>query len=78
MAVERVVAVDVGRGGRGSLDRIWEGILDGSLRADPPWIPLLERLRGWPAPLRAGLRRFLEDGAYALLLEGSPPCKPYR
>ncbi len=74
--VERVVAVDVGRGGRGSLDRIWEGILDGSLRADPPWIPLLERLRGWPAPLRAGLRRFLEDGAYALLLEGSEERMP--
>ena len=74
--VDRVVALDVGREGRESLDRVWEGILDGSLRADPPWIPVLARVRGWPAPLRAGLRRLLEDGAYALFLEGNDERAP--
>ncbi len=74
--VDRVVTLDVGCAGRESLDRVWEGVLDGSLRADPPWIPVLERVRGWPAALRAGLRRFFEDGVYALFLQENEEQAP--
>ncbi len=74
--VDRIVTVDVGRVGRESLDRIWEGILDGSVRADPPWIPVVRRVLAWPARLRDGLRFFLEDGAYALVLQGDEERGP--
>ena len=74
--IDRVVVVELGRVGSDSALRIWESLLDGSLRADPPWLPVLERVRAWPVLVREGLRRFLEDGVYGLVLEGDAEREP--
>ncbi len=67
--VDRIVTFEVDRVGRGAFDGIWEGILDGSIHGDPPWLPVVERVRAWPARLRAVLQRLLPDGSYAVFLE---------
>ena len=67
--VDRIVTFEMDRVGCGAFDRVWEGILDGSIRADPPWIPVVERVRAWPERLRAALQRLFPDGTYAVFLE---------
>ena len=43
--------------------------MDGSVRADPPWLPVVDLVHRLPAVLRGRLSWFLEDGAYGMLVE---------
>ena len=74
--VERIVTVEADRVEGEALDRIGEGILEDWIRADPPWLPILDRIRSWPVVLRDVLAWLLPDGAYALLLQGDDERAP--
>ncbi len=67
--VDRVVTVELDRAGGELLERSWEGILEGTMRADPPWVPFVELLHRASPLVRAPLGWLIADGAYALLVE---------
>jgi hypothetical protein len=64
--LERLVTVDLDRGEPPA--SLLEGMLQGTVRADPPWIPALERLRSLPAWARRWAVRLLPEGAYGVAL----------
>jgi hypothetical protein len=68
--VDRIVTIEADRVGCEALNRIEAGILEDWIRADPPWLPILDSIRSWPVVLRDALAWLLPDGAYALLLQG--------
>jgi hypothetical protein len=60
----RVVALEA----EASPGSMLEGLLAGTLRAEPPWIPAIERFRRLPSLVRRGLARLIPDGAYGFAL----------
>jgi hypothetical protein len=64
--VERLVTVELDR--TGAPTSLLEGVLRGTVRADPSWVPALDRLRKLPAWARKGAMRLLPDGAYGVAL----------
>jgi hypothetical protein len=66
--VDRVVSIELDRAGGEFLERLWEGVVAGSVRADPPWLPLADLVHRLPRSVRAALGWFLQDGAYGLVV----------
>ena len=70
--VHRIVTVELDRAGAEFQERLWECVLEGSVRAEPPWIPVVDLVQRLPAGLRRRLGWFLRDGAYAVTLDPDP------
>ncbi len=64
--VDRVVTIEVDKSRPASLQHLWQGLAEGSIRADPAWVPFLEFFLRLPQRLRQGLLWFLQDGTYAV------------
>jgi hypothetical protein len=60
--VDRLVAVTL-RSGRGP-SSLLHGLIGGSIRAEPSWIPILDRVRRLPVYLLRWLSRLVPNGAY--------------
>ncbi len=64
--VERLVTLELDQAEAPA--SLLDGLLRGTIRADPPWVPALDRVRGLPAWVRRWAMRLLPDGAYGVAL----------